>query len=57
MLDKELLQILACPNCKEKLFYSVSENKLKCNFENLDFNVNDNIPILKQDEVKYSDKD
>ena len=57
MIDKELLQILACPNCKEKLFYSVSENKLKCNFENLDFSVNDNIPILKDNEVKYSDKD
>ena len=46
VLDKDLLQILACPKCNKKLFYSEDKNKLKCNREGLEFEVKNNIPYL-----------
>ena len=57
MLDPDLLNILACPNCKEKLFYSVSENKLKCLHEGLSYSVEDNVPVLFRNNIKDSDKE
>ena len=45
-MDINLLQVLACPNCKEKLFYSEAKNKLECKFDNLQFPIEDNVPNL-----------
>ena len=46
MIDSDLLKILVCPKCKEKLFYSIAENKLICKSENIYFTVENNIPNL-----------
>ncbi len=42
-VDKELLEILACPKCKGDFEYSESEDKLICNSCRLKF------PILEGD--------
>lgn len=57
MLDPELLNLLACPNCKEKLFYSVSENKLKCLKEGISYSIDDNVPVLFRNNIKVSNKE
>ncbi|MEE3003096.1 MAG: Trm112 family protein [Pseudomonadota bacterium] len=46
MIDSDLLEILACPKCKEKLFYSRVENKLICRNDEIYFSIEDNIPNL-----------
>lgn len=46
-VDKELLEILACPKCKGDLEYSEKEDKLICNNCRLKFPILDgNIPDL-----------
>jgi|SaaInlStandDraft_6_1057023.scaffolds.fasta_scaffold03511_6 uncharacterized protein len=45
-MDKNLLQVLACPHCKEKLFYSEDINKLECKLDSLQFPIEDNVPNL-----------
>lgn len=56
-MDNELLQILACPYCKEKLFYSESENKLICKSEGIIFTVENNIPNLVCKDIEIDKKD
>lgn len=56
MLDKQLLNILACPKCKGDLEYKVdSENdkngKLVCENCKLVYVVEDDIPIMLIDEA------
>jgi uncharacterized protein YbaR (Trm112 family) len=45
-MDEKILKILACPQCKGKLQYGKSEEKLVCEKCQLKFKVEDNIPIL-----------
>jgi uncharacterized protein YbaR (Trm112 family) len=60
MLDKKLLEIIACPKCKGELEYQVdSENdkngQLICHECKLVYRVEDDIPIMLIDEAeKYS---
>lgn len=55
MLEKELLDILACPKCKGNLDYDRKKNKLTCKKCRLRFAVlNDDIPdMLLEDAEKY----
>ena len=46
MMDSELLRILACPHCKEKLTYLPEENTLHCKVDKSVFRVENNIPIF-----------
>jgi uncharacterized protein YbaR (Trm112 family) len=52
MLDRELLEILACPKCKGKLEYKEKENELICHVCRLKYEVRDDIPIMLIDEAK-----
>jgi len=57
MLDKELLDILACPKCKGNLEYKTEQNndkngQLICHQCRLIYEVNDDIPIMLLDEAK-----
>lgn len=52
MLDRELLEILACPKCKGKLEYKEKENELICHACRLKYEVRDDIPIMLIDEAK-----
>ena len=52
MLDKELLEILACPKCKGELEYDREGDKLTCNACRLKYSVKDDIPIMLIDEAE-----
>ena len=52
MLDKELLDILACPKCKGDLEYKSEENQLICNECRLIYSVKDDIPVMLIDEAE-----
>lgn len=50
-MDKELLEILACPKCKGELQLTVDERALRCFACRLSYRVDDGIPILLIDEA------
>lgn len=50
-LSKELLEILACPQCKGDLVYREEENSLSCGECRLIFPVKENIPVMLIDEA------
>ena len=52
MLDKELLEILACPKCKGDLDYKPEEDQLICNACRLKYRIEDDIPIMLIDEAE-----
>ncbi len=57
-LDKELLDILACPACKGDIFLTKDEGGLICGKCLLKYEVKDDIPIMLIDEaIKLSPKD
>ena len=57
MLDKELLDILACPKCKGDLEYDQENKKLICNNCRLKYDIKDDIPIMLIDEAKKIKED
>lgn len=57
MLDKQLLEILACPKCKGDLVYQTDPQNdkngtLTCNACKLIYKVEDDIPIMLIDEAE-----
>jgi len=50
-MDKELLEILACPKCKGELQLTADESELRCAACRLSYRVDDGIPILLIDEA------
>ncbi|MFQ6092297.1 MAG: Trm112 family protein [bacterium] len=55
MLDKELLDILACPACKGDLEYDQQNQKLICHACKLRYAIKDDIPIMLIDEAEEFD--
>jgi len=51
-LDKELLEILACPKCKGELEYDEANQKLICHKCRLKYSIKDDIPIMLIDEAE-----
>lgn len=51
MLDKKLLEILACPVCKKSLEYDEENQKLICEC-GLKYPVRDGIPIMLESEAE-----
>ncbi len=51
-LDKELLDILACPKCKGDLEYRQEQSQLVCLACRLIYEIKDDIPIMLIDEAK-----
>jgi len=51
VMDKELIEILACPKCKGGLQLAVDESELRCDACRLSYRVDDGIPILLVDEA------
>ncbi len=45
-MDKNLLEILACPVCKGELLYDRSSQELICKFDRLAYPIVDEIPIM-----------
>ncbi len=55
-LDKELLEILACPRCKSPVFPICLDHGLLCRECDLVYPVRDRIPVMLIDEaVSYVD--
>jgi len=52
MLDKNLLDILACPICKGKLIYSKTTGELVCKIDRLAFPIKDDIPVMLENEAR-----
>lgn len=51
-LNKELLDILACPQCKGDIYLNESETGLICAQCKLLYEIKDDIPIMLIDEAK-----
>ncbi|MBI4828360.1 MAG: Trm112 family protein [Nitrospinae bacterium] len=51
-VDKELLEILACPKCKGELELTENQDGLVCRACKLVYEIRDDIPIMLIDEAK-----
>jgi uncharacterized protein YbaR (Trm112 family) len=52
MIDDELLEILACPKCKEKVVLDEKGTYLVCETCNLRYPIEDDIPIMLIDRAE-----
>ncbi len=52
MLDKQLMEILACPKCKGEVEYNQSKDALVCDSCKLAYPVRDDIPVMLIDEAE-----
>ncbi len=50
MIDKELLEILACPDCKGDV--ELANNKIRCKKCGKKYPIKDGIPIMMIDEAE-----
>ena len=50
-LSKELLDVLACPQCKGALEYKETENQLLCGKCHLAYEIKEGIPVMLVDQV------
>ncbi|MEQ1528019.1 MAG: Trm112 family protein [Methylococcales bacterium] len=57
MLDKKLLDILACPICKGPLIYDAAKQELISRSERLAFPIRDGIPVMLEDEARQLSND
>ena len=55
MIHKELLDILACPQCKGELTLTTENDGLICQTCKLRYEIRDDIPIMLIDEAKKID--
>ncbi|MDX8392611.1 MAG: Trm112 family protein [Mariprofundaceae bacterium] len=51
MLDKQLMEIIACPACKGKVQYNDAKDKMVCKNCELEFPIRDDIPLMLVDEA------
>ncbi|WP_085442578.1 Trm112 family protein [Magnetofaba australis] len=51
-MDKELLTILVCPNCKGALEYDKNAQELICRVDQLAYPIRDDIPVMIVDEAR-----
>ena len=52
MLNRELLEILACPKCKGDLVYESEKGELICHACRLKYKVKDDIPVMLIEEAE-----
>jgi uncharacterized protein len=57
MIDKKLLDILACPICKSRLIYKKDAQELICRADKLAFPIRDDIPVMLEDEARELEYD
>ncbi len=56
MIDKELLDILACPACKGNIAYDQENEKLICQKCNRRYPVREGIPVMLVDEAELPEE-
>ncbi len=54
-INKELLDILACPKCKGDIYLNESQDGLICDQCKLRYEIRDDIPIMLIEEAKSLD--
>jgi uncharacterized protein YbaR (Trm112 family) len=52
MIDKELLDILACPVCKGNITYDEENQKLICDACSRKYPIRDGIPVMLEEEAE-----
>ena len=57
MLDKKLLDILACPICKGPLIYRRETQDLVCRADRLAYPIRDDIPVMLEEEARTLELD
>ncbi len=55
MLNQDLLDILACPKCKEPVVLNEAKDGLICEKCSLLYEIRDEIPVMLVDEAKSLD--
>lgn len=45
-MDYRLLEVIACPNCKGKLYYDKKKQELVCKYGHIAYPIENGIPIL-----------
>ncbi len=55
MVDKDLLEILACPKCKGSVEFNEEENNLLCGACKLLYEIRNDIPIMLVDSAREVD--
>ncbi|MBS0350804.1 MAG: Trm112 family protein [Proteobacteria bacterium] len=51
-MNKKLLDILACPLCKNRLIYDPKQQELICRLDKLAYPIREDIPIMLVDEAR-----
>jgi len=51
-MDHRLLEIIACPVCNGKLYYSQDKQELICKVDSLAYPVREGIPVLLENEAR-----
>lgn len=51
-LDIKLLDIIACPVCKGKLYYNKAAHELVCRFDKLAYPLEEGIPVLLENRAR-----
>ena len=54
-VDQELLEILACPNCKTPVILVKNDTALKCGTCHRVYPIKDDIPVMLIDEATIED--
>ncbi|MBB3321185.1 MULTISPECIES: Trm112 family protein [Enterobacteriaceae] len=54
-MDHRLLEIIACPVCNGKLYYSQDKQELICKVDNMAFPFKEGIPVLLETEARTLD--
>ncbi len=51
-MDNKLLEILACPICKQSLVYDKPKKELVCKADRLAFPIKEDIPVMLEEEAR-----
>ena len=51
-MDKQLLSMLVCPQCKGKLKLDRDANELLCTFDGLAYPIQDGVPVMLENEAR-----
>lgn len=54
-MDKKLLDILACPICKQPVEYKKDTQELICKFDRLAYPIKEDIPVMLEEEARRLD--
>lgn len=51
-MDKNLLEILACPTCKGELIYDAANEELICHFDRLAYPIIQEVPVMLESRAR-----